>query len=135
MDIPRPVNKKAKWLRRIAIVIVVLGSLAGIMISVSRLKPAVPSVEGNSVWTGTVERGTMVREVRGVGTLVPEELLWVPARTSGRVERKLMLPGARSLANASRRFAWQSKARTARCVIGWGLFESFLPGPQGSTRR
>jgi HlyD family secretion protein len=94
MDIPRTVNVRKKWLKRIAYGVILLGALAGITIVVSRLKPAAPTVEWNAVWPDTVRRGEMLREVRGVGTLVPEELLWVPARTAGRVDRKLMLPGA-----------------------------------------
>ena len=95
MDIPRTVNQKRKWLKRIASGVIVAGALAGITIALSRLKPAAPTAEMSAIWPDTVKRGPMIREVRGVGTLVPEDLLWVPARTSGRVERKLMLPGAR----------------------------------------
>ncbi|NWG13726.1 MAG: efflux RND transporter periplasmic adaptor subunit [Acidobacteria bacterium] len=95
MDIPRALNPRKKWLKRIGGSLLVIGALGGITVFVSRLKPAAPTVEWNAVWSDVVKRGPMVREVRGVGSLVPEELLWVPARTSGRVERKLMLPGAR----------------------------------------
>ncbi len=62
---------------------------------VLRMKPAVPSVERASVWIDTVQRGRMLRQVRGVGTLVTEEVALVPALTSGRVVRILVKPGAR----------------------------------------
>lgn len=94
MDIPRVVNYRRKWFRRIALGVVVVGGIVGITVAVSRLKPAAPAVDRNSVWPDTVKRGPMVREVRGNGTLVPEELLWVPATTSGRVEKVLLRPGA-----------------------------------------
>lgn len=59
------------------------------------LDPALPAVERDAVYTDVVRRGTMVRQVRGPGTLVPEQIRWVPAVTAGRVERKLIQPGAR----------------------------------------
>jgi HlyD family secretion protein len=95
MDVPRRANPKKKWLKRIAYGVITAGALAGITIALNGLKSAAPTVETSTVWPDTVKKGEMVREVRGVGTLVPEELLWVPARTGGRVESKLMLPGAR----------------------------------------
>ncbi len=61
---------------------------------VSRLKPAAPSVEKGTVWPGVVERGPMVRQVRGTGTLVPEDTRWIPASTAGRVERILLRSGS-----------------------------------------
>jgi HlyD family secretion protein len=65
-----------------------------ITLGVSRLKPAAPSVERATVWVDTVKRGPMVRQVRGSGTLVPEEIRWIPATTQGRVERIILRPGA-----------------------------------------
>ena len=94
MDIPRATNPRKKWLKRIAIALVAVGAIAAVTVALSRLKPAAPTVDRASVWLDTVKRGPMVRQVRGVGTLVPEELLWVPAATGGRVERILMRPGA-----------------------------------------
>ena len=52
-----------------------------------RLRPAAPTVERATVWMDTVQRGPMVREVLGQGTLVPEEIRWIAAKTSARVER------------------------------------------------
>lgn len=59
-----------------------------------RLEPAAPSVDKNSVSFGTVERGLMLLRVHGNGTLVPEEIRWIPAQSQGRIEQILVLPGA-----------------------------------------
>lgn len=72
---------------------VVVVALAAITVVVSRLKPAAPGVPRETVWLDKVRRGPMVRQVRGLGTLVPEEILWIPATTAGRVEQRLALPG------------------------------------------
>jgi HlyD family secretion protein len=68
--------------------------LIGITVLLGRLKPAAPSVERNLVWIGTVKRGPMLRQVRGLGTLVPEEIRWIAARTQGRVDKIILRPGA-----------------------------------------
>jgi HlyD family secretion protein len=65
-----------------------------ITVGVSRLKPAAPSVERATVWIDTVKRGPMLRQVRGSGTLVPEEIRWISATTQGRVERIVLRAGA-----------------------------------------
>ena len=65
-----------------------------ITVGVSRMKPAAPSVDRATVWIDTVKRGPMLRQVRGSGTLVPEEIRWILATTQGRVERILLRPGA-----------------------------------------
>ena len=64
-------------------------------VGLRRLRPAAPAIERGSVWMDTVRRGPMVREVLGQGTLVPEEIRWIAARTNARVERVLVKPGAR----------------------------------------
>jgi HlyD family secretion protein len=61
---------------------------------VSRLKPAAPSIERSTIWPDTVKRGPMIRQVRGTGTLVPEDIRWIPATTAGRVERIVLRSGA-----------------------------------------
>jgi len=95
MDIQRsPEFLKAKKIRRWIYVGVAALLLAGVTLGVSRLKPAAPSVDKSTVWTGDVQRGLMVREVRGLGTLVPVEIDWVPALTEGRVVKRFLLPGA-----------------------------------------
>src|SRR2546430_8365842 len=63
--------------------------------ALSRLKPAAPSVDRSSVWIDTVKRGPMVRQVRGLGTLVPEEFRWIPTTTEASVEKILIWPGTK----------------------------------------
>jgi HlyD family secretion protein len=93
MDVPREGIAAKKRKRRIVIIsAVTLGVLAA-TIGLSRLKPAVPSVDRSTVWIDTVKRGPMVRQVRGLGTLVPEEIRWIPANTEGRVEKIIIWPG------------------------------------------
>ena len=65
-----------------------------ITVAVSRLKPAAPTVDRATVWVDTVKRGSMVRQVRGSGTLVPEVTRWIPASTQGQVEQIVLRPGA-----------------------------------------
>jgi HlyD family secretion protein len=78
-----------------AVLMVVLISVA-----LAQMKPAAPSVERATVWVDTVKRGSMVRQVRGLGTLVPEDTRWLPATTLGRVERIVLRPGAEVHANS-----------------------------------
>jgi HlyD family secretion protein len=95
MDVKRdPAILKKKKMRRAALGVVAVIVLGAVTVVVSRLEPAAPTVAANSVWFGTVKRGSMVREVRGPGTLVPEDIRWIPATTSGRVERIILRPGA-----------------------------------------
>jgi multidrug resistance efflux pump len=61
--------------------------------ALARMEPAAPKMDGASVWSDTVKRGTMLREVRGPGTLVPEQVRWISAVTAGRVEQILAQPG------------------------------------------
>jgi HlyD family secretion protein len=68
--------------------------VAGISLGVSRLKPAAPTVDRAVVWIDAVKKGSMLRAVRGSGTLVPEDIRWIPAQTQGRVERIILRPGA-----------------------------------------
>ena len=93
MDIARPSNVKRKRIRQA--IYAVVGLLAVVLVSVglSRLKPAAPTVERAVVWPDTVKRGPMVRQVRGLGTLTPEDIRWIPATTQGRVERIILRPG------------------------------------------
>lgn len=93
MDIARP--SQAGHRRRMQILAAAggLAALAAITFAIARLKPAAPAVERSTVWIDTVRRGPMLRQVRGLGTLVPEEVRWIPALTEGRVERILIRPG------------------------------------------
>src|SRR5438046_8009896 len=92
MDIARPDQARKRRRRRILYSIAGLGALFVITIGLSRLKPAAPLVE--NPWPDTVKRGEMLRQVRGNGALVPEEILWIPTLSAGRVERILVMPGA-----------------------------------------
>ncbi len=91
MDIIR--EKKPKKKRRVIQGTAVVIGLILITGALRSLKPAAPTVDGAIVWRDTVQRGTMVRQVRGPGTLVPEQMRWITAVTQGRVERILELPG------------------------------------------
>jgi HlyD family secretion protein len=95
VDIARPesVVRKKKIRRAMygtaAVVVIIM-----ITAVVSKLEPAAPTVERTTVWIDTVKRGDMSRQVRGSGTLVPEDIQWIPATTQGRVERIVLRPGA-----------------------------------------
>jgi HlyD family secretion protein len=93
MDIARPSNVRKKRIRQA--IYAAVGLLAVVLVSVglSRLKPAAPTVERAVVWPDTVKRGPMVRQVRGLGTLTPEDIRWIPATTQGRVEKIILRPG------------------------------------------
>ena len=93
MDIARPSQARRKKIRRIAIGSAVAVVLLLATLGISRLRPAAPTVERSTVWIDGVKRGEMRREVRGLGTLVPEEIRWIPAATDGRVERIVVQPG------------------------------------------
>jgi HlyD family secretion protein len=93
MDIPRKSASRKRQVRRIIYGLIAIVAVGVITIGVSRLKPAAPSVERSTVWIDTVKRGSMLRQVRGLGSLVPEEIRWIPATTQGRVERILVKPG------------------------------------------
>ena len=95
MDVPREGVAAKKRKRRI---IIIAASTVGLILAtfaLSRLKPAAPSVDRSSVWIDTVKKGPMVRQVRGLGTLVPEEIRWIPANTEGSVEKILIWPGTK----------------------------------------
>jgi HlyD family secretion protein len=94
MDIQRPSNARAKKIRRIAYGTVAVVLLAGVTVGLSRLRPAAPTVDAATIWPDTVKRGPMLREVRGLGTLIPEDIRWIPAQTDSRVDRIVLRPGA-----------------------------------------
>lgn len=81
-------------IRRISITTVLLAGVVGVTFAVGRLKPAVPTVERSTIWPDTVKRGPMLRQVHGLGTLVPEEVLWIPAPVDGRIIKINVLAGA-----------------------------------------
>ena len=93
MDVPRKGAARARLIRRLIYLGIVLAAIPLITWGLSRLKPAAPGVDRATVWIDTVKRGQMMRDVRGLGTLVPEDVLWIPATTEGRVEKILLRPG------------------------------------------
>lgn len=95
MDIVRPEVKRKKRIRRIIYIAIILILLPLVTYGLSRLKPAPPTVDGSVIWTDTVKRGEMLRQVQGLGTLVPETTRIIPAITEGRVEQRLMLAGTK----------------------------------------
>ena len=95
VDIARsPEVKRKKQIRRIIYGAVALVAIVLITVGVSRLRPAAPGVDRATVWIDTVKRGPMIRQVRGSGILVPENIRWITATTSGRIERLVLRPGA-----------------------------------------
>lgn len=84
------VKRDPRWFIAGGVLLVLLATLG-----VSQLKPAAPSVERSTLWIDTVKRGEMLRQVRGTGTLVPEDLRVVSALTAGRIERVIVRPGAK----------------------------------------
>jgi HlyD family secretion protein len=126
MDVPREGARKKRIIRRTIIGVIVLTAIPLITWGLSKLKPAAPSVEKSTLWSDSVKRGAMIRQVRGLGTLVPEEILWIPAATDGRVARVAIRPGARvspqtvvvvldnpDLVLAAEDLRWQIKAAEA----------------------
>ncbi len=95
MDVKREGVARKKKIRGAIIAGTVLAGIAAISFGLSRLEPAAPSVNRATVWMDEVKRGEMIRQVRGPGTLevLPEAITWVAARTRGRVDRRVLLPG------------------------------------------
>jgi len=96
MDIARPEFKERKRRRQIGVAVAVVVVVGVLSVIVYRLRPAAPTVERGTVWTDTVKRGSMLRQVRGIGSLVPsqESVLQIPAQTEATVLRIRMLPGS-----------------------------------------
>src|SRR6266446_5406014 len=96
MDIARPELKQQKRRRQIIVGVVLTVFVVAIFIGVSRLKPAAPAVERGTVWTDTVKRGPMLRQVRGLGSLIPSQEFTrqIPAETEATVLRIRKLPGS-----------------------------------------
>jgi HlyD family secretion protein len=95
VDIARPESVvRKKKMKRAAYGVVGVTAILLVTVFVSQLKPAAPSVDKATLWPDVVKRGPMIRQVRGTGTLVPEDTRWIPATTAGRVERILLRSGA-----------------------------------------
>lgn len=94
MDVARP-PEVAQRRKRNRIIAGVAAALVLILttVALSQLKPAAPTVEAGGLWIEPVKRGTMLRNVRGTGVLVPDEIRWITALTDGTVERVVVLPG------------------------------------------
>ena len=80
-------------MRYALLILAAVCSLAGITIGLARLKPAAPGVDRATILIDTVKRGEMLRQVRGIGTLVPQQVRFIPAPAQGRVENVLVQPG------------------------------------------
>ncbi len=93
MDVPRKSAAKKRLIKRIVIGVVLLAGVGAVSLVLARLKPAAPGVELSTLWPDTVKRGPMVRDVRGLGTLVPEETLLIPANSDGRIDKIILRPG------------------------------------------
>lgn len=94
MDIPRKSAAKKRKVKRIIYILITLVAVAGITLAMRTLKPAAPSASRDIMLPDTVKRGNMTVSVRGLGTLVPEEIRYVPAISLGRIEKRLAQPGA-----------------------------------------
>lgn len=94
MDIPRQGVARKKKIKRFVYLGIIIAAIPLITFGLSKLKPAAPSVEAGTMIIDTVKRGDILRDVGGIGTLVPEELRWIPAFTSGKVEKRLVQQGA-----------------------------------------
>jgi len=87
MDVARPKSvARNKKIKNIVYLVLVLIAASAMTLGLSRMKPAAPSVDRATVWIDTVKRGEMLRQVRGLGTLVPEEVRWIPATNDGIIE-------------------------------------------------
>jgi HlyD family secretion protein len=130
MDVPRGKEvARRKLIRRVIYIMILVAAIPLITWGLSRLKPAAPSVDRATVWIDSVKRGPMVRDVRGLGTLVVEQYMWVPAEFESRVEKINFLPGATLHTNdvlmvlsnhdmelAAKDLEWQIKAAQANLV-------------------
>jgi len=101
MDIARPELKRQKRRRQIIWSVCAVVVLVGVTVGISRLKPAAPTVDRSTIWTDTVKRGSMLRQVRGLGSLIPshEDVRQIPAETEATVIRIDKLPGSQVEAN------------------------------------
>src|SRR5271165_7404723 len=117
MDIARPEFKTQKRRRQTIVMAAVVLGVTAVSVAVLRLKPAAPTVERGTVWTDTVKRGRMLRQVRGLGTLVPsqESVRQIPAETEATVVRIHMLPG--SLVTASTILLEMSNPQTEQAAV------------------
>ena len=126
MDVKREGVGRKKLIKRVAWIVLIGAAIPLITYGLSRMKPAAPTVEMGTLWPDTVKRGPMIRNTRGLGTLVPEEILFIPAQNDGRVEKVYLRAGVNvtpdtllmelsnpDLENQMVDFEWQTKAAEA----------------------
>src|SRR5262245_5356370 len=94
MDVARPATViRNKKIRQVIVLVLTVLTAALLTLASYRMKPSAPALDRSAVWIDQVKRGPMLREVRGVGTLVPEEVRWIPALRDGLIERINVKPG------------------------------------------
>ncbi len=94
MDVERTDLAAQARRKRIRYLIIAVSAIGLGAVGISQLKPALPTIDRGNAWIDQVRRGTLVRQVRGSGTLVPVEVNWISAVTEARVERVVVQPGA-----------------------------------------
>jgi HlyD family secretion protein len=100
MDIPRGQEvSRRRTIRRIAMIVAGIAVIGGTTFALTRLKPAAPSVDMSTLWPDTVKRGPIVLNVRGLGRLTPEEIVWIPAAFDCRVDKIEHRAGAKLKSN------------------------------------
>ena len=100
MDVARPQSvARNKKIKRVIAAILVLIALGAVTLGLSRMKPAAPSVDRATALVDTVKRGDMLRQVHGIGTLVPEEVRWIPASNDGIIEEVKAHAGDKVVSN------------------------------------
>src|SRR5207247_2009712 len=100
MDIARPNAVRNKRIKQSVYGLIALVAASALALGLSRMKPAAPAVDRSTVWIDTVKRGEMLRQVRGLGTLVPEEIRWIPAMSDGVIEEVRAMAGDTVQANS-----------------------------------
>jgi len=121
MDIPRKDARRKRIIRIAAVLTVIILAGVGLTLGVAKLKPAAQGVDMGTLWPGTVKRGSMLREVHGLGTLVPEDTMLITARTDGRVERILIRPGTPVKADSVVMILSSQELETQRISAEFGL--------------
>ena len=100
MDIKREGVAKRKRIKLAATIVLLLAVLGSGGYYISKLKPAAPPVEWGTIWPGTVKRGPMLRDVKGTGTLRPEDIVWIPAPAESQISKIMVDSGDRVQPNS-----------------------------------
>lgn len=80
-------------MRRTIVIVVGIAIVALVTVGLSRLEPAAPTVQKDTLYIDTVKRGPIMLSVRGPGILVPEEVQQISAPVDARIEKSPLLPG------------------------------------------